>query len=208
VCLVYKERMEDTFTRIYENRVWGNNNIPEYNGSSGHGSAVDYNIHTYVPFLKKFIVDNNIKSVVDLGCGDFRCGPLIYDDSDVTYVGYDAYKKAVDYNTSQHNKNKYTFRHLDFCNAKEQIQGGDLCILKDVIQHWPLEDIYQFLDYLVEQKRFAYILICNCCDQKEDNTTIRAGDWRPLSSQYLPLKKYAPLQLYRYDTKEVSLIVA
>ena len=30
--------------------------------------------------LKKFITDNNI---VDLGCGDFRCGKLIYDDLDI-----------------------------------------------------------------------------------------------------------------------------
>ena len=36
----------------------------------GGGSDLDYNKDTYVPFLKKFIVDNNIKNIVDLGCGD------------------------------------------------------------------------------------------------------------------------------------------
>ena len=46
--------------------------MSEYNGSSGGGSDLDYNKDTYVPFLKKFIVDNNIKNIVDLGCGDFE----------------------------------------------------------------------------------------------------------------------------------------
>ena len=57
--------MEQTFTNVYERNLWGNNNISEYNGSSGEGSALNYNKDSYVPFLKKFITDNNIKTIVD-----------------------------------------------------------------------------------------------------------------------------------------------
>ena len=198
--------MEQVFTALYEYNYWGNNQHPEYRGSSGGGSDVDYNKNTYVPFLKQFIKERHIKTVVDLGCGDFRCGPLIYNDLDITYTGYDAYKKVVDYHNSQYPLPKYSFIHLDFCNQKETIQGGDLCILKDVVQHWSLMNIYTFLDYLVKDRKFKYILLCNCCNQDRDNTDIQNGDWRPLSSKYLPLKKYNPKQLYYYDTKEVSVI--
>ena len=90
--------MEECFTRVYETNEWGNNHSGEYKGSSGEGSAVDFNKNTYIPFLKKFITNNNIKSVVDLGCGDFRCGKLIYDDLNVSYIGYDTYKKVVEHN--------------------------------------------------------------------------------------------------------------
>jgi len=38
------------------NNSWGNNNNAEYNGSSGEGSAINYNENTYIPFLKKFII--------------------------------------------------------------------------------------------------------------------------------------------------------
>jgi len=62
--------MEDFFTYTYENKIWGDNNNKEYNGSSGGGSDVDYNKNTYVPFLKNFISINKIKDIVDLGCGD------------------------------------------------------------------------------------------------------------------------------------------
>jgi hypothetical protein len=198
--------MEKIFTNIYEKKVWGNNKNDNYNGSSGGGSDIDYNKNSYIPFLKEFIKKNNIKSVADLGCGDFRCGPLIYDDLNITYTGYDTYKKVVDYNSKKHLSPKYKFINLDFCNNKQDIINSDLCILKDVLQHWSINNIYNFLDYLVEQKKFKYILICNCCNQQQDNKDIIDGECRGLSCDFLPLKKYKPTKLYKYNTKEVSVI--
>lgn len=198
--------MEDIFTNIYKKNVWGNNNNENYNGSSGPGSSLDFNKETYIPFLQSFIVNHNIKTVTDLGCGDFRCGSFIYDTLDVSYTGYDAYKKIVEHNSSQHALPKYNFIHLDFCNNVEKINNSDLCILKDVIQHWRLEDINRFLDCIIENKKFKYILIINCCYQKEDNTNIKNGDFRHLSCDFFPLKKYNPKKLYNYDSKEVSVI--
>jgi hypothetical protein len=198
--------MEETFTSVYENSVWGNNMSDEYKGSSGPGSTISFNIDTYIPFLKTFITDNNIKTVVDLGCGDFICGNLIYDDLDIQYTGYDGYKKIVDYHASINPIPKFTFIHLDFCFNKQDIVGGDLCILKDVIQHWSLENIYSFFDYVIENKKFKYILICNCCHQTCDNSDISNGDFRHLSSDFLPLKKYNAVKKYNYHSKEVSII--
>lgn len=204
--------MENIFTNIYENNTWGSNDNmwknknKEYNGSSGGGSKIIYNINTYIPLLKQFILQNCIKSIVDLGSGDFLCGKIIYSDLNVIYNGYDAYKKVIDYNSKYYLQPKYTFTHLDFCNNPDKIINGDLCILKDVIQHWSLQNIYTFLDYLTENKMFKYILICNCCYQTEDNTDIVDGEFRPLSCDFLPLKKYNPIKIYKYDTKEVSII--
>lgn len=199
--------MEQFFTNIYENCVWGNNENDNYKGSSGSGSSEDGNKDSYVPLVKNFIIDNNIKSVIDLGCGDFTFSPLIYDELDISYTGYDVYKKLVDYNSQKFLFPKYSFLHLDFFNNKEFIKNGDLCILKDVLQHWPLNNIYNFLDYLVENKKFKFILICNCCNQYQDNTDInRAGEWHALSSDFLPLKKYNPKKIYNYNTKEVCVI--
>jgi hypothetical protein len=198
--------MEEIFTNIYEKKIWGDNYNSEYNGTSGNGSEIYYNKDTYVPFLKKFIISNNIKNIVDLGCGDFKCGKLIYDDLDIKYTGYDAYKKIIDYNLKQHSLPKYFFEHLDFFNNKESIINGDLCILKDVIQHWKIDEIYTFLDYLVENKIFKYILISNCCHQTKDDPENNYDRFIPLSIDFFPLKKYNPVKLYNYHTKEVSVI--
>jgi hypothetical protein len=199
-------RMQDIFTNIYEKCAWGDDGHPHYRGSSGGGSEIPYNANTYIPVLKNFIKDKAIKTVVDLGCGDFRCGPLIYNDLDITYTGYDAYNGVVQYNQSILSAPKYTFINMDFCNRKEEIVGADVCILKDVLQHWSLKSIYEFLDYLVTTKRFKYILITNCAHQSTDNTDIEDGKFRPLNTNYLPLKKYGAVEIYRYDTKQVSVV--
>ena len=43
--------MEEIFTNIYENKIWGDNNNNNYRGTSGGGSDVDYNKDTYIPFF-------------------------------------------------------------------------------------------------------------------------------------------------------------
>jgi hypothetical protein len=198
--------MEEVFTDIYENNLWGNDYNDYYKGSSGGGSEINYNKDTYIPLLRNFIIENNIQTVVDLGCGDFKCGKMIYDDLDIYYTGYDAYKKMIDFHLTQYSLPKYNFINLDVCNKKEYIINGDLCILKDVMQHWSLRNIYEFLDYVVYNKKFKYILITNCCNQESDNIDINNGGFRKLSCNFLPLKKYNAKKLYNYDSKEVSVI--
>jgi hypothetical protein len=198
--------MESTFTNIYENKIWGDNENNNYSGSSGPGSDIENN-KKYIELLKNIINEYNIKNIVDLGCGDFRIGKLLYDDLNIIYTGYDTYKKVIDYNITQYPEQKYNFKHLDFYTNKESIVEGDMCILKDVIQHWSLKEIYIFLDYLTESKKFKYILLINCCNQKKDNEDCVIGDWRQLSCNFLPLKKYNAIKMYNYNSKEISIIL-
>ena len=132
----------------------------------------------------------------------------------VNYTGYDAYKKLVDYNNKKYEGyGMYKFIHSDFreIGEREHIVPAELCILKDVIQHWPTADIIAFLDYLIESKKFKYILLCNCFIGNPENTAthrtdIKPGGFSSLSSQTYPLNKYNMEVVYRWDTKEVSLI--
>ena len=148
--------MTDIFTDIYTNSKWGNNNHKKYNGSSGIGSSIEYNVD-YVPFLKSFIKKNNYKMIVDIGCGDFVIGHSIYHDLNVIYFGYDVYDAVVKYNSKKYNDLKmynYNFKLLDCYNNIKHIQIGDLCIIKDVFEHWSDECIIHFLDNLILKKMF------------------------------------------------------
>lgn len=49
-------------------------------------------------------------------------------------------------------------------------------------------------------------MICNCCNQTNDNQDINNGEWRPLSSSKKPLNNYNATIIYKYFTKEISLI--
>jgi hypothetical protein len=195
------------FTKIYENKLWGDNEENDYKGSSGSGSKLEYNIE-YIRFIKEFIKIKNIKSVVDLGSGDWVFSEHIYIDSSVTYTGFDIYEDLV-----VHNKEKYSdrvhcnFIHLNFFNEKEQLPKADLYIIKDVLQHWKSNDIYTFLDYLTVKQPYKYFLIINCGWQyNEHNDIYNTGDFRPLSCNKYPMKKYNPIKIFNYNTKEVSLI--
>ena len=209
-----KANFVDAFTNVYEKNVWGDNNDPNYEGSSGTGSDIKYNSKTYVPFLKHFIKKYKIKNVVDLGSGDFLVGLLIYDKMGVNYTGYDAYKKLVDYNNKKYEGyGMFKFIHSDFreLGEREKIVPAELCILKDVVQHWPTADIIAFLDYLIESKKFKYILLCNCFKGNPENTAthrtdIKPGQFSSLSSTTYPLNKYNMEVVYTWDTKEVSVI--
>ena len=64
--------MEKSFTEIYKTNHWGHDGNNEYNGSSGPGSEIHNNI-PYIIFLENFITEQNIQSVVDLGCGSCKC---------------------------------------------------------------------------------------------------------------------------------------
>ena len=197
--------MEDIFTKIYENKIWGDNQNNYYSGSSGGGSCLKNN-EEYIKIVKNIIKEYKINTIVDLGCGDFQIGRLIYDDINVLYTGYDTYKKIIDYHITQYPEPKYTFKHLDFYTNKDSIVEGDMCILKDVLQHWAINEIYTFMDYLVESKKFKYILLVNCCNQTIDNQDYDKTRCRPLSCNFLPLKKYNAIKIDSYHTKEISII--
>lgn len=187
------------FTGIYEREYWGSNN-QTYKGSSGSGSSVEFN-REYIPWLRNFIQEHRIQSVVDIGCGDFRCGPAIYDGLDVTYTGFDVYEPMIQ-SLQQYSTPTRQFRVQD-CFANRALPQADMCILKDVLQHWTTAEIYDFMDFLTTQ--YKTILICNCSRQKKNNKDIKTGKHRQLSSAFLPLKHYGARPVFTYETKEVSI---
>lgn len=173
--------MRAQFERIYETNFWGN--------GSGEGSAP---LHTkgYVRFLERFIRRNDIKSVVDFGCGDWQFSRHI-DWNGADYAGFDIVRSVVKANRERFQHANVTF-HLapdDF----DALPSADLILIKDVLQHWSNAAIHEFLPTL---KRYRYALITNCVGilprrfwrgrQDFDNTDIEDGDFRRLDLRKAP----------------------
>jgi hypothetical protein len=184
------------FSYIYNYKLWGDDNSNLYSGSSGTGSSIKNIKDTWVPFLKYFIIEKDIKSVCDLGSGTFSQGHTIYDDLDITYKGYDVYDKLSPLYTG-----KYQFINMDIFKDKHLIEPADLCILKDILCHWSIIEIETFLDYLIYNKKFKYIIICNGYGI---TTNIKTGHWTTSNPNEYPLKKYNPEILYTYLEDEVA----
>ena len=194
------------FSEIYNTCAWGNNNDVSYSGSSGGGSSVEATVE-YTRFVKDFILSHDIHTIADLGCGDWQSSYKIYDElKNVKYAGYDAYKDVIESNKKTFVNPNYSFYHVDIYSNIEHISGADMCILKDILQHWTIDEINSFMKKLVYSGQFKHILITNCCNQQFDNQDDPFRS-RPLSAKFLPLKAYNPTILLTSANKEISHIL-
>jgi SAM-dependent methyltransferase len=145
------EYASNEFERIYHTSEW------QSRSRSGPGSLPELNL-SYLQVLQTTLVEHNIKSVVDIGCGDWTLYQSAFDwySKDVSYLGIDLVPELVDRLNKAHRRDNVEFRRVDINGAS--LPEADLYILKDVLQHWPNERIVRFLPQL---KRSRLTLITN-----------------------------------------------
>jgi len=194
---------ELVFSTIYETAEWGTNE--DGKGYSGEGSLVK-NALPYIKFLKDFIVENKIKSVVDLGCGDWTFTKTI-DWSGVDYTGIDVVPSVL-----QNNKRLYSKPNVRFICAdatKVKIPKADLLICKEVLQHLSDQDVKAILK---QAKNYKYCLFTNDVDpltRTSNNGDIESGAWRTIDLTKPPfnLNGNEVLSYDAHGNKKVVLLV-
>jgi hypothetical protein len=152
--------------------------------------------------LKNYIKLNNIKSVIDLGCGIWEFDHNEFDDS--TYIGIDCVKRVIDFNKERYGSKKRVFIYADILDQKNNIPNVDLCIIKDLLQHLNNKNIDMLINKVLNRSK--YIILVQDHAQETDNQDILNGGYRPLSYNLQPLKKYNPLLIGKYWTKHILLI--
>jgi hypothetical protein len=155
------------FSEIYENDLWTNGS-----GPGSHRAACE----PLISFLNNFIVDNSIKSIVDIGCGDWQFMSTI-SLSGIEYNGYDVVASVI-----QRDMEKYGGGNIKFAvtpSPLSQIPPADLLIIKDVLIHLPNESIFDIVRIF---HKFKYVLLVNntANSSNEYNTDIAEGDFRPI----------------------------
>ncbi len=207
--------MEIKFSDIYQNRGW-------YKGS-GSGSLPE-NTTMYRDLLREIITQDDIKHVVDLGCGDWQFSSLL-DWSTVMYTGVDVVPSVI-----KKDEELYGAKNVSFILAdifKYELPPTDLIIVKDVLQHWPNERVQAFLK---TAKNWRYMLVTNTVESyditdpehpilipEELNHDIELGDVRPIDLSMPPFNvktqeilRYASVKRHRpvKDIKSVVLLTA
>ena len=199
----------ETFQAIYEQKVWGEDVSDSYPGQSGNGSSLEFN-KEYIDFLQHFIRLYGVQSVVDVGCGDWRCGVSIYKNLPlVKYTGYDCYSDVVDSHVKNYKPLSplWNFETKNCLLEANSMVEADLLIVKDVLQHWLDSEVVQFLDTVVMSKKYKYILSINCdCHENSSNSLGKVGDFRRLGASHTLLKKYEFISIFKYKTKSVCLL--
>jgi SAM-dependent methyltransferase len=107
----------------------------------------------YAECIRTFIQSHGIKSVVDVGCGDFRVGRKLIDSS-IDYTGIDVVDALVKANQERFGASNVRFRCLDI--VRDDLPPGDLCLVREVLQHLSNLQIQKILEKL---KQYKWVII-------------------------------------------------
>lgn len=118
--------MGEEFALAYKTGRWHH--------GSGSGSS-PANTAGYRAFLAAFLRANSIRSVLDIGCGDWQFSRLI-DWAGITYTGVDVVPAVIGCNWARYARPQVRFEHGDVLNGY-QLPAADLVLCKDLLQHWP-----------------------------------------------------------------------
>jgi SAM-dependent methyltransferase len=124
--------MGEAFTLAYKTGQWHH--------GSGSGSS-PANTRTYRRFLAAYMQENRIRSVLDIGCGDWQFSRLI-DWTGIDYLGVDVVPAVIGHNWFRYARPTIRFEHGDVLNGY-QPPDADLILCKDLFQHWPDDAIHQ-----------------------------------------------------------------
>jgi len=158
--------MKDIFTNIYLNKEW----LQICGTYSGPGSSIECS-KPFVDFLQEFITVNNIKSILDIGCGDFNLFKHLKLD-DIQYKGIDIVDFIIKDNIEKYSSSNIKFKCKDVTQEKET-DIYDLIIIKDVLQHLSYESILAILNNINGKNLF---LINDFFENY--NVDIKDGGWR------------------------------
>jgi len=168
--------IEQIFTNIYDQNLWGKGSGP---GSRAKGTE------DYRKVLTDLLMENDVNSVLDYGCGDWQFSHLIEWPKYVTsYTGVDIVKSVIDTNIELHSNNVIRFEH---CTNSYLFPDVDLIVCKDVLQHLSNKTISALLKKFVKHSK--YIFITNDSNHYKKivkNSDIQDGKWRPLDLSLAP----------------------
>jgi SAM-dependent methyltransferase len=145
----------EVFTRIYAENAWGADRPPPdpgYPYYSGPGSD-DALAAPYVTCVNRFVDAHGIRAIVDLGCGDFRIGRRLARPG-IAYVGVDLVASLIDANRERFASDSVEFVCRDI--VTEDIPDGELCLLREVLQHLSNAQIAAIVPKL---RRFRWVIL-------------------------------------------------
>ena len=177
--------MESIFTATYDNNLW--------NGSeskSGPGSNLNNNLKL-LKILEEFVIDNNIKTILDLGCGDFNWMKHFNFDLIDSYLGIDIVNNIIDHNCNTYGTDKIKFEHRNIVDY--ELSSFDLILSKDVLVHLSYNDSLSILTNIKQSNSKFFI---STSFDGFINYDIITGQWRPINLVLDPFNFSEPLYYY------------
>ena len=144
--------IESIFTEIYRNKGWGQ----QWNSRSGRGSDLVHtkNLRSELP---KLLNELQIKSMLDIPCGDFYWLKELDLDS-ISYVGADIVDDIISYNYEHYSQGNKIFKKLDMRSS--ELPKVDLVLCRDLFQHFSFKDIKESLSNIKKSNSTFFLATC------------------------------------------------
>ena len=188
-----KRRYETEFTSLYRSNYWGSAESVSGGGSS---LAETEAIRTTLPMLFR---EYNIRSILDVPCGDFNWMSSI-DLSDIRYLGGDIVAEIIEKNSRVHNQRNLNFFQTDIIN--DALPMCDLIMCRDCLVHLPLADVRKALHNFIRSR--SKFLLTTTFHARSENSDIAPGKWRPINLQAAPFCFPPPLVMINEQCTEAA----
>ena len=180
--------MSDIFTNIYKNNKWKNKE-----SVSGSGSTISATKHV-VTNLNNIISKYQIKSILDIPCGDFNWMKNVNLEN-IQYYGADIVKDLITSNQSKYPQ--YNFSVMDL--SKDVLPMVDLIFCRDCLFHLPYDMILSCINN-IKKSNSKYLLTTTFPDKNIPNKDINIGQWRSLNLEIAPMFFPKPIEIFSEKT--------
>jgi hypothetical protein len=157
------------FEEIYRSNSWGSNE-----SVSGPGSTLEYTRHLRSA-LPGLLDQFNVRTLLDVPCGDFLWMQLVLKERPTTYVGGDIVKSLIEHNRRKHANRSTSFVQLDL--TKDALPSADMLLCRDCLFHLSFRDTRDALKRFVESK-IPYLFTTTHLNDGFSNTDILTGGFR------------------------------
>lgn len=174
---------EEIFKLINERNHWA------ASSKSGPGSD-DEQTAEIRKRLPQIIDEFNVKTLLDLPCGDFNWLSKV-DLNLSQYIGGDIIKSIIEHNQKAYANSIRTFEIIDIIN--DSLPIADLLFCRDCLVHFSFADVGKAIDN-IKKSNITYLMTTTFTECAE-NQDIVTGDWRVLNLEKAPFNFPAPLYL-------------
>ena len=167
------------FSFIYRYKFWKYSQNAEYS-ASGAGSDINATIKIRSG-LESFFKEFNIKSIIDIPCGDFNWFGKINLEN-YKYIGCDLVEEVITNNNLKFNNNKnISFTTFDLINDDiKKFDNYDFLIIRDCLVHLDNKDVHKILKKIFSSK-IKYIGLTSYDIENNDIKPQKGDRWRPIN---------------------------
>jgi len=173
------ESLKRIFSTVKEKNVWGSSE-----SVSGPGSALDQT-QTLIAELPGLLREKNIKTLLDIPCGDFNWMKNI-DLSGINYIGADIVDGLIKENTEKYETENRKFSVIDLVNDK--LPKCDMVFVRDCLVHLSYRNIHKAIEN-IKKSGSKYLLTTTFTEVGKNHDIImedNIGLWRPLNLRLKP----------------------